>query len=132
MARIRKITSGTLATAVTLCRQKVSVPLRAEPRPRTRLRAVAMLDRPLEPIAHKPHQDRKRDRADDGRAGEDLDGDLVEALTGVPDEVADTAKHVVDQRPREQEEKRAPRDTSEEARDLGVSLRPCRDSHQPP
>ena len=39
--------------------------------------------------------------------GENLDARLVERLAGVPDQVADAAQHVVEQRPAEQEQQRA-------------------------
>src|SRR4029453_2443155 len=97
-----------LASAVSRWRQKGSVPPCAAPSPRTFFRGVAMLGAPPHRVARAPNEDRERDREDDREPSEHLDAGLVERPAGVPDQVADAAKHVMDERPGEQEQHDAP------------------------
>src|SRR5262245_45377573 len=121
-----------LASAVSRWRQKVSVPPCAAPSPRTFFRGVAMLEAPPQRIASVPDEDRERDREDDGEPSEHLDARLVERPAGIPDQVADAAKHVMDERPGEQKEHDAPCDAGNEVRDLGEGVRPGGNRDEPP
>src|SRR5690606_35913400 len=132
MESTRKMTSGMLAMAVTRWRQKVSVPSWAAPRPRTRFKGVTMLRASHQRVARDPDQDREHDGRDNSRPGEDLDADLVEAVSRIPNQVADAAQHVVDQRPGEQEQQHAPDKAAEERIHGRVGVRPDADGHQPP
>ena len=76
------------------------MPSCAEPRPRTRFSGVASRDshqRTASPI--DPEEDRQRDRADDVGERQPVARRLAEAVAGVPDEMAEAAEHMVDQRP---------------------------------
>src|SRR5262247_2886471 len=63
---------------------------------------------------------------------EHLDARLVERPAGVPDQVADAAKHVMDERPGEQKKHDAPQIAGEEVRDLRVGVRSGGNRDEPP
>src|SRR5215471_9695862 len=100
------IVSGMPATEVTRCAQKWSVPVPAEPRPRTRPSGVRMLMQLLLPavsadeeITRDPEHGRARDRCEQGRRGEPLALARPETAAGVPDEMTDAAEGVMEQGP---------------------------------
>ena len=85
--------------------QKCSVPSLAEPRPRTRASGVRMellefaIGIPTAGVGRDPDRDRQGDGEAERGQGEQLALDRSEAAPGVPDEMADAAQHVVEQRP---------------------------------
>src|SRR5215471_20195102 len=101
--------SGMLAIAVMRCSQNSSVPVLAEPSPRTRPSGVRML-MVKTPSSHsgndqdRPQQDGGEDRADDVRPHQPFALGRLEAVAEVPDEIAQTADQMVQQRPREAEQ----------------------------
>src|SRR5262249_61831450 len=98
--------SGMPAIAVIRCSQNSSVPVLAEPSPRTRPNGVRMFMAKA-PSAHPgeeedhPQEDRAGDRADD--IGEDQPFTLivVDPDAEIPDEVAHAAEQVMQRRPGE-------------------------------
>src|SRR5262245_40641115 len=97
---IRKQTRKMLATAVMRCSQKCSVPCLAEPRPRTLARGVRRLmsEQVLEGKAThrecgRPDYGGRDQRGDDAEPGQAVGRLGIEALAGVPDQVAHPAEH---------------------------------------
>src|ERR1700751_5773514 len=98
--------SGIPATVVTRWAQKWSVPVPAEPRPRTRPSGVRMLMVSLLPagsadeeITRHPQHDRAGDRGKQRGGGQPVALARPEAAAGVPDEMADAAEGVMEQGP---------------------------------
>src|SRR5262245_4434230 len=90
-----------LATAVTRCIQKWSVPPLAEPRPRTLPSGVRWLMSEPSPErdAGRPQGRRQSQGADDGQPRESIRGARLQTPPGVPEQVAHAPQHVVDERP---------------------------------
>src|ERR1700722_10583490 len=101
--------SGMLAIAVKRCSQKSSVPLLAEPKPRTRPSGVRMLmfkDPSTHPRQRQdcPQQDGRGDRADDVGAHQPFALVVFQPIAEVPDQIAKPAKQVVEECPGEAEQ----------------------------
>src|ERR1700746_4057353 len=101
--------SGMLAIAVIRCSQNASVPVLAEPSPRTRPSGVRMLMVEA-PSSHagndqdRPQENSREDRADDVRPHQPLALSRLEAVAEVPDEIAQAADEMMQQRPGEAEQ----------------------------
>src|SRR5262245_18278390 len=90
-----------LATAVARCIQKCWTPSLAEPRPRTLDSGVRWLILPHAPHRepHEPHSHGRRQRGDEAQPAEDIDRSEVEPVAGIPDQVANASKHLMQERP---------------------------------
>src|SRR5215470_3990275 len=97
--------SGTSATDVSRCHQKCSVPDFAGPRPRTRpsgVRIVMTTSSSLtahHQVADDPQQQGEHDRSEQRGARQPFALVGAEAIAQIPDQVANPAKHVMDERP---------------------------------
>ena len=72
------------------------------------------------------------DRQSDIGAGEPFDGRELEAVAGVPEEMAQAAQHVMDQRPGEAEQDELAEPVAEEALHHGEIVGRDRRREQPP
>src|SRR5262249_54865479 len=98
---MRKHTRIRFDTAVRRCFQKLSVPSRAEPRPRPLASGVRCLmsEASAEREREAPCRKRQRQGADDGQPGEEVDLPDLEATARIPGEVPEAAQHVMEERP---------------------------------
>src|SRR5919206_3001529 len=105
------ISSGISAIEVTRESQKCSVPLRAAPSPRT-LPSGVFISGPVIGSPRQedrdPQQDRERDRAGERAVGQPVAPGRVHAAARVPDQVADAAERVMEERPGEAEQEQEP------------------------
>src|SRR4051812_40524518 len=83
-------------------------------------------------IAENPHEEREGDRAADGGPREPVDLAIAEAVTGVPHQMADATKCVVDQGPRVAEQDHTPDEAGVEPLYVRVYARARRGGDQPP
>src|SRR6185437_6171730 len=81
------------------------------------------LEAPSDAVADEPKQHGQCDRAEQRGPGENLDALLVETGAGIPDQMADAAEHMEDQRPAEEKQEQAAGDAREEGLGMPELLR---------
>src|SRR6187549_237250 len=116
--------SSVIATAVRRWRQKSVVPECEEPRLRTRRAACASRrgrsSSASDRVGDDPDQDGQRNARDQRAPGERLALIGPEAIAEVPEEVADPAAQMMQQRPRVAEQDQLADDAAGEGLDVGV------------